>query len=146
MTLNEFNKLQTMGISECLLSVDDVLDPHATDSIYHGMTIFFGFDLDRTTVHIYFDEINREIVVFRYRGGYFNTGEIVSIDRVQHLNQAHLPTKRVYPHASNFRCAQTVQLRMLQNYGRGINFLPYSTEFVTGFTVERFRQMVKCDD
>ena len=104
-------------------------------------TILYGYDLNRDTVHIYWNDVESKIVVFRY-SKYEKTSKA---DLVDLLTMDHLPTKRVYPAACDFYCAALIHRRLLRFNHYGLPFTTYherESKTMYGYTVEQFENLM----
>lgn len=134
-------------IDQALLAVGDILN----DGFQSEMklcpktgcfTILYGYNVNRATVHIYWDDLECKIVVFRY-DEFEKTSEV---DLVDFLTMDHLPTKRVYPETCNAFCTELIQRRLLPFNGYGLPFTTYDekreSKLMHGYTVEQFENLL----
>lgn len=108
-------------------------------------TILYGYDVNRNTVHIYWDDLECKIVVFRY-DEYEKTSKA---DLVDFLTKDHLPTKRIYPETCDAFCTKLIQIRLLTVNGYGLPFTTYNekrqSKLMHGYTVEQFKNLMSAN-
>lgn len=91
MTEEEMNQLRM------ITPVNDVVNiQHLNNK--EPRTLLFGYDTDRTTIHVYICPISNEIRTITYGSYTHNMPRF----RIIHSNEDYVPTKRIYPHKSDF--------------------------------------------
>lgn len=148
MNEKEYDYIANLDVEDYfLLRVDDILNNDFRSEMKlcpktDCFTILYGYDVNRDTVHIYWDDLECKIVVFRYNE-FEKTSEA---DLVDFLTLDHLPTKRIYPETCDALCTELIQRRLLLCNGYGLPFTTYNekreSKLMYGCTIEQFENLL----
>lgn len=148
MNKKEYDYIANLEVkNHVLLAVGDILNDGFQSEMKlcpktECFTILYGYDVNRDTVHIYWDDVECKIVVFRYNE-FEKTSEA---DLVDFLTMDHLPTKRVYPETCNAFCTKHIQRRLKSFNVYGLPFTTYNekreAKLMHGYTVEQFENLL----